>query len=108
MQQTPTPDRRQKLFNREENTSLELYSCFHGQSNFMKQIDMKHDEATNTAEEKLFTMGELEQEEPTVPMRQLSWDKLIREERGYGYGYGYGWERWAREPGEGAVRQAEG
>ena len=42
---------------------------------------MKHDEATNTAEEKLFTMGELEQEEPTVPMRQLSWDKLIREER---------------------------
>ena len=56
----------------------------------MKQIDMKHDEATNTAEEKLFTMGELEQEEPTVPMRQLSWDKLIREERGYGYGYGYG------------------
>ena len=47
----------------------------------MKQIDMKHDEATNTAVEKLFTIGELEQEEPAAPMRQQSWDKLIREER---------------------------
>ena len=47
----------------------------------MKQINMKHDEATNTAVEKLFTMGELEQEEPAAPMRQQSWDKLIREER---------------------------
>ena len=47
----------------------------------MKQINMKHDEATNTAVEELFTMGELEQEEPPAPMRQQSWDKLIREER---------------------------
>jgi Fe2+ transport system protein FeoA len=47
----------------------------------MKIVEVKNNEATNTAEERLLTMGELDDEEVVVPNRAAEKEKLKRQER---------------------------